>query len=563
MQFTQVALLASLLVLAAISSVTEAAPLRSLRSFTARQSNNNNSNNDSSSRIKKEDSRAAEALKHPYVYTFSDVHFDPFYGTWQACNDYARSGYPCNDASAPPYGRRFCDSPIGLVNSSINDVFATMAREQAQDGQLTSDKILFYLGDVLRHKMKAFQNSSMSGEEQYAAMYRVARNIVGTFYQMVTDAAARHFPQQQQEQQAKNKNGKKNFATALHPSLKFVPHFNFLPLVGNEDMVRDYYFVETASNHPALSIFADALLEYGILSEDEAASYRRCGYYSRLLPSSHQLRPLLVINLQTVMYSTEHHPRSEKDIADPCGQFAWLDQQLSTARSSGWAVYILGHIPPLHDGGSWRNGAATYRDKFRDLIEKYTSNIAATVWGHRHRFEIGAFMESSNKVDTPMVVMPAVTTSSGNIPNWMRWSIVAPLHNASSSPCALPDSPPSCSYQIQEIHTRFLDITSMDPSTTSSNCYVWPWQEYSHQFPKHYIGDGPLTGNAIRGYGQSLLPKSTSSGEWLSFEELYWGGVTPADVVLSTHERAKLLCSMAHYKTSDFDSCVSQYGGKK
>ena len=58
-----------------------------------------------------------------------------------------------------------------------------------------------------------------------------------------------------------------------------------------------------------------------------------------LLQGSFAVSPqpsLLVISLNTILYSARN---SAGNVTDPCGQFAWLEAQLKSARSGGMQVY--------------------------------------------------------------------------------------------------------------------------------------------------------------------------------------------------------------------------------
>jgi hypothetical protein len=83
---------------------------------------------------------------------------------------------------------------------------------------------------------------------------------------------------------------------------------------------------------------------------------------------------LKVISINTVMYHTRN--RHFKDDSDPCGQFAWLDQELSDAESNNQRVWIIGHIPPYYF--FWYE---QFQSAFFAVLQNHIGVIDGTFWG--------------------------------------------------------------------------------------------------------------------------------------------------------------------------------------
>ena len=187
---------------------------------------------------------AAADLRPSPIFLISDVHFDPFYGTPEAVGS-------CQTSSAPKFGTTGCDVPLPLLQSSFENLAELSS---ANDGN-----IILYLGDVVRHKMKEFENSSASSSSSifapdYELVYNITLTVFGTLMQ---DINARNF--------------------VYHPEVT--------SNLGNEDCTPDYHFINSVepSLHPGLFLHAKALIETGALSAEEGAMFQKCAFYSKII----------------------------------------------------------------------------------------------------------------------------------------------------------------------------------------------------------------------------------------------------------------------------------------
>jgi len=241
---------------------------------------------------------------------FSDVHFDPYYGTPDAY-DYYRD---CSNG--PQFSTYGCESSEDLVRS----VIANAARVSPNP-----DFILF-TGDMTRH------GTASLGEKAQQTVYRA--------FTLVESLLRQYFPNQ---------------------TVLTLPPMD----LGNNDFESDYRlditslepcFVETADDGTEIlpnatnSWLSDLAITFRsqFISESEAAIFACGGYLSREINNG-----LDVIVLNSLLWSdaivTNNYDKAalKGEDFDPFGQHAWLAQELTQLRNKGKKAYITGHIPPI------------------------------------------------------------------------------------------------------------------------------------------------------------------------------------------------------------------------
>lgn len=91
-----------------------------------------------------------------------------------------------------------------------------------------------------------------------------------------------------------------------------------------------------------------------------------------------------VLLLNTVVYSPRHTPNTSA-LADPFGQFAWLDATLQAVQARGGSAYVVGHIPPILDT---YQGAAqwepAYVHRYLQTLARHADVVAGQLYGHLH-----------------------------------------------------------------------------------------------------------------------------------------------------------------------------------
>lgn len=179
--------------------------------------------------------------------------------------------------------------------------------------------------------------------------------------------------------------------------------------IGNNDVQPDYDLVPEA-NSTALRLLADSWV--GELTPGEYAEMVAGGFYARdVVPGR-----LTVLSLNTIIYSAKHVPDST-GLADPFGQFAWLEQQLTNASDTGRAVYVMGHIPPVLE--SYRMGRrqwhAGYVHRYLTLMRQFALTIRAQFFGHFHSDE---FRVEPGCGAPPIFITSAITPMYLNAPSF-------------------------------------------------------------------------------------------------------------------------------------------------
>jgi len=438
----------------------------------------------------------ANAINGPKMYIFGDIHYDPYYGTHLAISD------KCNTSAAPALGMFECDTPPRLLESAIADIFS----EASEDG----DGIFLLTGDFVRHKMVDFAEGSGSDrhDKEYALVYNISKTI------------ATLIEEHSQEYTRKTKKNKRLHVMA-HQSIKSL-------VSGNEDCVPHYHFDNTSdpAAHPALAGLARAMQEGGLLSPAAETQFAGCAYYAQEVPNTN----LVILALNTILYSLEHRPNSSTDV-DPCGQFAWLTQQLEGATVANKRVMMLGHIIP--DATKW---FPMYLDQYRSLMMAYTDTVSVQWFGHTHMF---TFLTLSEHVAPVLYDVPAITPRDGNVPSYLKVSFMdqsqdGPLNESS--------------WTVDQIQERFLDITK-DATT---------WQD-GMQFPADFseLPVAPITTNDLYNFGLDLLQDKKTAATWEQFEKFYFGGVTASP--LSKSKRNKMLCKAITASASDYAKCKKDY----
>ncbi|KFA53631.1 hypothetical protein S40293_10201 [Stachybotrys chartarum IBT 40293] len=115
------------------------------------------------------------------------------------------------------------------------------------------------------------------------------------------------------------------------------------------------------------------------ITQKEAEDTANLGTYSAKYPNA----DLRIISLNTNLYYRQNFWLYQRDmIRDPSNQLAWLVEQLDAAEKAGENVYIIGHMSP-GDNNAFHDGA-NYLDQ---IINRYSSTIAAMFFGHTHRDE--------------------------------------------------------------------------------------------------------------------------------------------------------------------------------
>ena len=365
-------------------------------------------------------------------------------------------------------------------------------------------------GDILRHKMLYFENASSNDPKiRYAPDFVVLKKV----------AARLSYLMQLYE--------KKYNATRR---IKILSH-HAATVEGNEDCIPHYHFDPTtnSSKHPSLEIISGLLVEHGLMEAHEAAQWRRCGFYSSVIGGTN----LRVLMINTVIYSVESRPAANVSDVDPCGQFAWIANEVSNARAQNQRVVLVGHIIP--DATKW---VPQYLATFRRAVKSYSDVMVFQVFGHTHMF---TFLTLSPETAPLIIDVPGITPRDGNVPAYLKLTFTDQI---APSRIVFANS----EWTVDQIHSRFLDITQSSPS--------WQWGK---TFPKDFPDmQSPLNTPNLYNYAKALNAAKHDSTTWLEFEQYYFGGVTQSR--MSHKKKAEVTCRMFEYDVNGYKECAKSSG---
>lgn len=271
-----------------------------------------------------------------YFVWLADAHIDPFYGTpSQACQTANLSQTAPNH-----FGIVGCDPPPLLMESLLDalaDVVSVREREP---------EFVLYSGDFARHRVEDL-------EDPYGNVTRIVKDVAS----MITN----RFP-------------------GLPPE-RFVAG-----TLGNTDSFRDYglRIEEDKHQNPWLVNIGRELADAGIMKPASIDTYSFAGF------EEFYIGGLVILSIDTLMYSPHLTPRPENLKADPYGQFAWLSDRLKAAHNARHSVWIIGHIPPgLESFAFTELWQPQYVQRYLDIVRDPSlgSCIAAQLFGHVHTDE--------------------------------------------------------------------------------------------------------------------------------------------------------------------------------
>jgi sphingomyelin phosphodiesterase len=146
------------------------------------------------------------------------------------------------------------------------------------------------------------------------------------------------------------------------------------------------------------------------IGDDGARDADLLGVYSVKYPHGN----LRIISLNSnLWYRQNYWLYREPMLRDPSGQFEWLVRELDQAEKAGENVYLMSHMS-IGDRNAFHDGS-NYLDQ---IINRYSSTIAAMFFGHTHRdeFQITYANYSQQTFDNALVtsyIGPSLTPTSG------------------------------------------------------------------------------------------------------------------------------------------------------
>ncbi|EAL73618.1 hypothetical protein DDB_G0268330 [Dictyostelium discoideum AX4] len=194
------------------------------------------------------------------------------------------------------------------------------------------------------------------------------------------------------------------------------PNTQFIPTIGNNDVFPDY---NSQCNDSNLQFLYETWAQWIPTNQVSSFLYRGSFVVS-------PVSGLTIISLNTILYSVKNK-NTFSTPQDPCGQFAWLEQQLIAAKQAGNSVYIIGHIfpglDPFYLQGTWKS---QYQTAFFNITSDYQTTITAGFFGHIHRDEIRSIQfdnpSLTNNHYFPMFIGSSITPVYFNNPTFKQFT---------------------------------------------------------------------------------------------------------------------------------------------
>jgi sphingomyelin phosphodiesterase acid-like 3 len=185
-------------------------------------------------------------------------------------------------------------------------------------------------------------------------------------------------------------------------------------VLGNNDVFPDYactcsddWYAEVASDawqHMVPDGFEDEWRQFAGYAVDE------------VLPG------VRLIAINTVLYSMRHVPAWHD--ADPCGQFAFVERQIATAKQRGQQIILLGHVPPGVDSFSSAANVMLMQQQYIDrLVALVNEHGIVGLFGHLHSSEFRRFSASRDGGAPGFLMLDgSVSPIFGNNPSFRVYS---------------------------------------------------------------------------------------------------------------------------------------------
>ena len=316
-----------------------------------------------------------------YFLWLSDIHFDPNYSTPNAYRypdgryDATANCTSLNASTVKAFGMHGCDSPLALIQSTL-DAAITYISSSIMSGLQSPDFILV-TGDVVRHGTTNYQSarqilSTLASEmtvkfPNVEIIYAVGNNdVVPDYYlRLPSDEVEVEEGDDGAEDEPTGRggggggeaggsdDGGKVATTALDANVHMLEVI-YNSLIGQESPSSST--ISTKTSTATTSMISTRQTKNAILTPNDRNTFLTGGYYSRYLHSDNSL---LVLSMNTVLYSAILEPPRKSDDADPGMQFSWMRAMLASCRNSngdenggsrssggGCRAIIAGHIPP-------------------------------------------------------------------------------------------------------------------------------------------------------------------------------------------------------------------------
>lgn len=415
---------------------------------------------------------AAAAAAPGQFWHISDLHLDPGYSV---------SPDPlkvCPSASGRPvqdagkWGNYLCDSPWILINSSV----------YAMKEILPNPDFIIWTGDDTPH----VPNESL-GED---AVLQIVRNLTRLL-------------------------------------LEVFPGVQVYPAIGNHDF------------HPKSQLPAENNTIYRNVSEfwqpwlntESIATFQNCAFYSQRLADKDFVGRVIVLNTN-LYYDSNNQTGS---LADPGGQFAWLEEQLTYASNTGDKVYIVGHVPPgvFEKKRSKPWFRPNFNQRYVKIIQQHSEVIAGQFFGHHHTDTFRMFYNSAGSPVSSMFIAPGITPWKTTLPG---------VSNGANNPGIRVFDYDRGTLQVKDMVTYYLNLTY-------SNLEAPRWEKEYRLTEAFQVADGSVESM------QAVLDKISTNKCYL--QKYYEYNSVNYDLEDCDHNcRIDHVCAIREVDFANYDECL-------
>lgn len=283
---------------------------------------------------------------------WSDIHYDPFYNETVPSKFFCRQQLALeSDNYLAPYGRIGCDSPLNLVENTLNAM-----KNITEDEEI---KFMLLTGDLSGHRMW----TNFSGAD------KVLDNIAIV-------------------------------SSKVHSTFPKIPVF---PVIGNNDLPGHYVLPNSTSDwyKKLLTFWSPLILCSGcpgytrnlIRERVLQETFLEGGYYNTSIADG----KIVVLALNSLYWSLAVERSVETD-RKALKQLVWLEEQLMLARDHGQKAILISHIPAGVDTYSEKAyWFSNYTDVYVTIVARNYSNlIIGQFFAHTHKDDYRLHSFSSN-----------------------------------------------------------------------------------------------------------------------------------------------------------------------
>ncbi|KAK6185874.1 hypothetical protein SNE40_008015 [Patella caerulea] len=269
---------------------------------------------------------------------------------------------------------------------------------------------------------------------------------------------------------------------------------------------------------------------------EQVEQFKNGGFYS--VKTKYGLR---ILGLNTNLYYTSN--KVTTNLTDPAGQFAWLDQQLTTAKTNNEKVIITAHIPPgIHTPSNVLWFRSNFNERFLNIIKSHVNDdtIKVAYYGHNHADGFKIVYKTDGTPAFPVFNGPSVTPWRYKIP-----VATGPPHN----PGIRLISYDRTTGQPINILTYYINL----PESNANNKTDWKL-EYNFT---HAYGIDDVTAPSIHKLTERMVKDRSLVDMYYKYKDVSVTNSPACD----DNCRNSILCGFSKSKMDEFNSCKDSYTG--